>query len=76
MRIFLFVFLSSIRFVTCLNQMFCNKGKADGETKKIKEGMFFFYVNVFNLNQNHLQNFQASGLLKSTKEKSGDTQKT
>ena len=56
--------------------MFCNKGKADGETKKIKEGMLFFNVNVFNLNQNHLQNFQASGLLKSTKEKSGDTQKT
>ena len=56
--------------------MFCNKGKADGETKKIKEGMFFFNVNDFSLNQKHLQNFQASSLLKSTMEKSGDTQKT
>ena len=56
--------------------MFCNKGKANGETKKIKEEIFFFNVNVFNLNQKHLQIFQGSGLLKSTKEKRGDTQKT
>ena len=56
--------------------MFCNKGKANGKTKKIKEGMFFFNANVFNQNQKHLQNFQASDLLKSTKEKSSDTQKT
>ena len=38
--------------------------------------MFFFNVNVFDLNQKHLQVFQASGLLESTKETSSDTQKT
>ena len=32
--------------------------------------------NVFDLNQNHLQVFQAFRLLKNTKESSGDTQKT
>ena len=38
---FLFVFVNSIVFVRCLNQTTCNRGKTDGETKKIKERMFF-----------------------------------
>ena len=37
----LFVFVNSIRFATCLNQMSCNRGKTDGETKRIKDKMFF-----------------------------------
>ena len=44
--------------------------------KKIKEKMFFFNKNVFDLNQKHLQVFQAFRLLKNTKETSGETQKT
>ena len=55
--------------------MFCKKGKADSETNKINKEMFFFNVNVFDLNQKHLQVFQASDLLKSTKETASDTQK-
>ena len=37
----LFVFVNSIRFVTCLNQMSCNRGKTDSETKKLKTKCFF-----------------------------------
>ena len=36
----------------------------------------FFNKNVFDLNQKHLQVFQAFRLLKNTKETSGETQKT
>ena len=55
--------------------MSCNRGKTDGETKKSKTKCFF-QQNVFDLNQKHLHVFQAFRLLKSTKETSGDTQKT
>ena len=37
----MFVFVNSIRFATCLNQMSCNRGKTDGETKKSKRKCFF-----------------------------------
>ena len=36
----------------------------------------FFNKNVFDLNQKHLQDFQAFRLLENTKETSGNTQKT
>ena len=44
--------------------------------KQDKEKMFFFNKNDFDLNQKHLQVFQAFRLLKNTKETSGETQKT
>ena len=71
----MFAFVNLIRFATCLNQMSCNKGKTDGETQKSK-GNIFFNKNVFDLNQKHLQVFQAFRLLKNTKETRGDTQNT
>ena len=58
----------------CFNQISCNRGKTDGETKKSKN--VFFNKNVLDLNQKHLLVFQAGCLVKNTKEKSGDTQKT
>ena len=47
--------------------MSCNSQKTYGETKKS--------ITVFDLNQKHLQVFQAFRLLKNTKQTSGDTQK-
>ena len=38
--------------------MSCNRGKTDGETKKINRKRLF-NKNVFDLNQKHLQVFQA-----------------
>ena len=67
---FLFVVVNSIRFATRLNQMSCNGGKTDGETKKSKRKCLFF-----DLNQKHLQVFHAFYLLKNTKETNGETQK-
>ena len=55
--------------------MCCNGGKTDGETKNQTESVFFD-KNVFDLNQKHLQVFQACHLLKNTKETSGEIQKT
>ena len=54
--------------------MSCNRGKTDGETQKSK-GNIFFNKNVFDLNQKHLQVFQAFRLLKKTKETRGDNKK-
>ena len=42
--------------------MSCNRGKTDGKTKKSKRKCFF-NKNVFDLNQKHLQVFQAFRLL-------------
>ena len=44
--------------------------KQQNQTEKV-----FFNINVFDLNQKHLQVFQAFCLLKNTKETSGETQK-
>ena len=52
----------------CLNQVSCKRGKTDGETKKNQRENVFF--------QKYLQLFQAFLLLKNTKERSGETQKT
>ena len=60
---FLFVFVNSIRFATCLNQMSCNSEKTDSETKKSNRKCFP-NKNVFNLNQKHLLVFQTFRLLK------------
>ena len=70
------VFVNLIRVATCLNQMSYNRGKTDCKTKKSKRKNVFFNKNAFDLNQKHLQVFQAFCLLKNTKETSGDTQKT
>ena len=72
----MFVFVNSVCFATCLNQMSCNRGRTDGETKKSNRKCLFFNKNVFDLNRKHLQVFQAFRLLKNTKETSGETQKT
>ena len=37
----MFVFVNSIRFATCLNQMSCNRGKTDGEQENQRENVFF-----------------------------------
>ena len=38
---FLFVFVNSIHFAKCLNQMSCNGGRPDRETKKSNRKWFF-----------------------------------
>ena len=46
--------------------MSCNNGKTNDETK-IKQNIFFFNKNIFDLNQKHLKFFQAFRLLKKHK---------
>ena len=54
--------------------MSCNGGKTDGGTIKLYRKIFF-NKNYFDLNQRHMQVFQAFRFLKNKKETIGETQK-
>ena len=65
---FFVCFVNSVCFATCLNQVSCNRGKTDGETKKSNTKYFF---------QSELKTFVCFSAVSFAEkhEGSGDTQK-